>query len=138
MEDVMNSSMRIFETYTSHMTKTCQKEIWKHFLEQTVINYIQCLLNSTPNIKSQSGEAINKLNEDFSTISSEFEEYMNSKAIKRGIEVLEDLKNFFESSVDFLPISIDKMRRIHGPSFNLRTVKALLNLRSDLTKSEKN
>lgn len=48
-----------------------------------------------------------------------------------------DLKNFFESSVDFLPISVGKMRKDHGPSFNILTIKALLNLRTDLTKQEK-
>ena len=54
MEDILHQSMRIFDTYTIHMSKTSQKEIWKKFLENTVINYIQCLLNSTPKIKSKS------------------------------------------------------------------------------------
>jgi hypothetical protein len=57
--------------------------------------------------------------------------------LKSGLEILADLKNFFESSVDFLPISIGKMRKDHGPSFNLTTIKALLNLRTDLSKTEK-
>jgi hypothetical protein len=65
-----------------------------------------------------------------------FEEVMNKKAVKRGIEVLGDLKNFFESSIDFIPVSVEKMRKIHGPSFNLTTVKALMNLRVDLGKEE--
>lgn len=63
---------------------------------------------------------------------------MTKRLLKSGLEILADLKNFFESSVDFLPISIGKMRKDHGPSFNLTTIKALLNLRTDLSKVEKN
>ena len=57
--------------------------------------------------------------------------------MKPGIEVLEDLLSFFESSPDFISVPCEKMRRTHGPNFKLATVKAILNLRTDFTKDER-
>lgn len=62
---------------------------------------------------------------------------MTKRLLKTGLEVLTDLKNFFEASMDFLPISVGKMRKEHGPSFNMTTIKALLCLRTDLDKHQK-
>jgi hypothetical protein len=58
--------------------------------------------------------------------------------MKTGIEVLDDLISFFESSPDFISVPCEKMRRTHGPNFKLATVKAILNLRTDLNKDERN
>jgi len=38
-----------------------------------------------------------------------FEELITEKAVKKGIEVLTDMKNFFESSSEFVSISVEKM-----------------------------
>ena len=67
-----------------------------------------------------------------------FSEYMSKRMIRPGLEVLGDIKNFFETTVDFLSISVGKMRKDHGPAFNITTVKALLSLRTDMKKDEKN
>ncbi len=53
------------------------------------------------------------------------------------VEVILDLENFFDSSVDFIQVSVEKMRKTHGPSFNFNTVKALLALRQGMSKSDK-
>lgn len=58
--------------------------------------------------------------------------------MKNGIEVLDDLVSFFESSPAFISVACEKMRKTHGPTFKLNTVKAIMNLRTDLTKEEKN
>lgn len=57
--------------------------------------------------------------------------------MKSGIEVLGDLLSFFESSPSFISMACEKLRKQHGPNFTIKTVKAILNLRSDLKKDER-
>ena len=57
--------------------------------------------------------------------------------MKTGIEVLGDLLSFFESSPAFISVACEKLRKQHGPNFKLQTVKAILNLRTDLDKESR-
>lgn len=96
------------------------------------------MLNSSSKIRAKSSEdVINKIRHDYSKIEERFEEYMTKRSMKSGIEVLEDLLSFFESSPAFISVACEKMRRVHGPNFKINTVKAILNLRTDLTKDER-
>ena len=62
---------------------------------------------------------------------------MTSRTMKSGIEVLGDLLSFFESSPAFISVACEKLRKQHGPNFKINTVKAILNLRNDISKDEK-
>ena len=62
---------------------------------------------------------------------------MTKRSMKNGIEVLDDLVSFFESSPAFISVACEKIRKTHGPTFKIDTLKAILNLRSDLKKDEK-
>jgi hypothetical protein len=62
---------------------------------------------------------------------------MTARSMKSGIEVLDDLVSFFESSPAFISVACEKLRKTHGPTFKLATVKAILNLRTDMTKDER-
>ena len=62
---------------------------------------------------------------------------MTKRLMKSGIEVLGDLLSFFESSPAFISVACEKLRKQHGPNFKMSTVKAILNLRSDLSKEER-
>ena len=66
-----------------------------------------------------------------------FSDVMSNRLLKSGLGVLNDLKNFFESSIEFLIFNIGKLREEHGPAFNMTTIKALLNLCTDLDKAQK-
>jgi hypothetical protein len=138
IEDTLNKSFQIFEEKINLMNKQTTREVWKSYLNKSISAYIQVLFNSFSKIKSQKSEhAINKIQEDYVKIQEIFSEYMSKRLLRAGLEVLGDIKNFFESSIDFLPISVGKMRKDHGPAFNMNTIKALLSLRSDLSKENK-
>lgn len=51
--------------------------------------------------------------------------------MKSGIEVLDDLVSFFESSPAFISVACEKLRKTHGPTFKLSTV---VNYISNFTK----
>lgn len=47
---------------------------------------------------------------------------MTTRTMKSGIEVLDDLVSFFESSPAFISVACEKLRKTHGPTFKLATV----------------
>lgn len=57
--------------------------------------------------------------------------------MKAAIMVLDDLIDFFESSLAFIAVACEKLRKMHGKAFNVGTVKALLNLKTNLSNDEK-
>jgi len=139
LESSLNHAFIIFEEKTDLMNKLTSREVWKSYLNRTIVGIIQILFNSITRMKKKRSEdAIQKIQKDYEKVEEMFSEYMTKKILRPSLEVLGDIKNFFESSVDFLPISVGKMRKDHGPAFNLTTVKALLSLRTDLSKEEKN
>jgi hypothetical protein len=107
-------------------------------MKKSMAAYIQLLLNSSVKIKQKkSEEAIQKIQDDYELFEKVFGEHMKQRLMRPSLEVIGDVKNFFESSPDFLTVSVEKMRNLHGPSFNSATVKALLNLRTDMSPKEK-
>ena len=62
---------------------------------------------------------------------------MAQRTCNMGLEVLDDLVSFFECSPAFISVPCEKLRRTQGPQFNTKIVKALMALRSDLDKKEK-
>ena len=57
-----------------------------------------------------------------------FEEFMTARSMKHGIEVLDDLLSFFESSPAFISVACEKLRKTHGPQFKLDTVVLIISL----------
>lgn len=74
------------------------------------------MLNSSSKIRAKSSDAaIAKIKEDYEKISERFSDHMTKRSMKSGIEVLDDLISFFESSPAFISVACEKMRRTHGP-----------------------
>lgn len=66
MEHIFNESFKVFEDYSSKMSKSTSRQAWTGFLEQTVLCYIQCMLNSSSKIRAKSSDdAIAKIREDY-------------------------------------------------------------------------
>jgi len=96
------------------------------------------MLNSSQKIKQGSSEkVVIKIREDYDRIQHRFSEFMTKRLMKSGIEVLGDLLSFFESSPAFISVACEKLRKQHGPNFKMTTVKAILNLRTDISKEER-
>jgi len=62
---------------------------------------------------------------------------MTHRSLKSGIEVLDDTVTFFECTPAFISLPCEKLRRTQGKQFNYKIVSALMNLRNDLSKQEK-
>lgn len=95
------------------------------------------MLRSALQIKQAGDRVVNKIRDDYGVIQERFKDYMTLRMMRAGIEVLGDLLSFFESSPAFISVACEKLRKQHGPTFKLRTVEAILNLRSDLTREDR-
>ena len=96
------------------------------------------LLDSSVSVKQKLDDVVSKIKRDYEIIEEHFSEFLTNRAMKSGLEVLEDILSFFEASVDFIAVSCEKLRKTHGNFFKLAFVKALLGLRTDLTGEERN
>ena len=67
-------------------------------------------------------------------IEERFSQHMTLRAVKSGIEVLEDLVSFYECSPAFIAVPCEKLRKTQGPQFKFTIVQALMTLRTDLDK----
>jgi hypothetical protein len=94
------------------------------------------MLNSVAKKAEKRVGDVTKLRTDAEIIMNSFGQHLSNNAMRHSIEVLMDLVNFYECSSDFIQVSVEKMRKLHGPSFNFNTVKALLSLRTGMTKQE--
>lgn len=138
LEEIINKSITVYEGLADKMNIAVSREAWKYFMKKSMATYIQILLNSSKNIKEMKlEEAIDKIQKDYTIFERGFEEFMSKKTMRPSLEVIGDVRTLFESSPDFLGVSVEKMRSLHGPSFNQRTFQAFLNLRTDLTNKQK-
>ena len=62
---------------------------------------------------------------------------MSARALKSGIEVMEDIITFFECGPSFISLPCEKLRRMQGKQFNYKIVSSLMSLRVDLPSKER-
>ena len=101
-----------FEILTELMEEKTKRAAWSKFLDRTVFHYIQCLLKNPSKIRqSQPTQVIDKIRQDQETIKDRFLPFMTSRSCNAGVEILEDLLCFFDSSSEFISIPCQKLRR---------------------------
>jgi len=102
-----------FENLNEMMEEKTKRAAWMSFLESTVFCYIQCLLGSCSKIpKAKALAAIEKVKADKENIESRFLQFMSARALKSGIEVMEDIITFFECGPSFISLPCEKLRRM--------------------------
>jgi hypothetical protein len=67
-----------------------------------------------------------------------FKDVAGENLTKETLKIIDDFLNFLDVSPDMISLSCSKIREFNGPQFTISTVKALINLRCDLNKDEKN
>ena len=117
--------------------KSYSLKVWKLCFEKVIILYIQCLLNSAGKLKIKTIEALaEKLALERDICKATFK--VGASVMEACLKVINDILEFFETSAAMTPMSILELRKINGPGFNITQVKALLNLRVDITSAERN
>lgn len=111
-------------------------KVWKLCFEKVIILYVQCLLNSAGKLKIKTIDVlIDKLILERDICKATFK--VGVSVMEACLQVIKDILEFFETSAAMAPMNILELRKVNGPGFNITQAKALLNLRVDLTSSER-
>ena len=116
------------------------KKLWKYLYELMVPLYVQMIIVLSPKYKKTEREALcKKVESEIELIHEVFEDYVTStNIIERQQAILESLYEILSSdSTTKVVSSIVHLSVEMRSDFNDKCVKALLRLRSDLSKSEK-
>ena len=140
LQEMITVACQIFtENVTKFINPVIEQSLWVMFLERMVKNYVQCFFNCSSKLKQKGLEGVVKLIQAHCEVLEEIfkDEYVNGASYDSLIEVVQDILSFLESSADFISIPCRKLAEAHGKAFKLNILKALLALRTDLTKEER-
>jgi hypothetical protein len=130
-----------FETYgsfNSMMHPSTQKKCWNEVLKITIHEYIRSLLTTGSKKVKDKSVLLERIGQDRESILKSYNSLLGENTTKQCLKIVEDFLNFLECSSYAIGNSCSKIREYNGPSFNLAMAKVLINLRTDLSKTEKN
>ena len=116
------------------------KKLWKYLYELMVPLYVQMIIVLSPKYKKTEREALcEKVESEIELIHEVFEDFVTSKSvIERQKAILDSLYQILSSeSTTKVVSSIVHLSVEMRSDFNNKCIKALLRLRSDLSRSEK-
>jgi len=133
---VLGNILQPLSDIIASLHKSYSLKVWKLCFEKVIILYMQCLLNSASKLKVKEISVLSeRLALDRDIFEGTFK--VGASVMEACLKVINDILDFFDTSPAIIPMSILEFRRTNGPGFNMTTVKALLNLRVDLTSSER-
>lgn len=130
-----------FNTYgndISFMHMVTQKKCWNEVLKLTLYQYIRSLLTTAHKKVKKLDELIDKLKKDKEIMQLAYERTLGPNLTTETLKIIDDFLDFLDVSSYMISVSCAKLREFNGPSFTLATAKALINIRIDLSKAEKN
>jgi hypothetical protein len=138
--EIENIIQLTFDTYgndASYMHMVTQKKCWNEVLKLILYQYIKSLLTTAHKKVKKLDDLIEKLKKDKEIMHSAFQRLLGPNLTTETLKIIDDFLDFLDVSSYMISISCAKLREFNGPSFTLATAKALINLRIDLSKTEK-
>lgn len=139
--DISNILEITFQTYGSFMSFmhiSIQKKCWNEILKATLFLYIKSLLTTAHKKVKKIDDLTSKLRNDREILLQNYIKLIGENLTNETLRILDDFLDFLDVSPMMISVSCTKLREFNGPSFTLNTAKALINLRCDLSKEEKN
>lgn len=136
--NAMGNILTHFAKYDKHLNLSSKRRFFSEVFKILMINYLKSLLTTAHKKVKKIDELVRKLKDDYSLLLDDFSAILGENITIENLKSLNDFNNFLESSPDMIGIVCEKLREANGSSFTLSTVKALINLRCDLTKDERN
>lgn len=138
ISNVLEITFTTYGKFIRYMQHSIQKKTWAEIVKSIVFNYIKSLLTTAGKKIKKIEDLTSKIRNDKSEILDAFKEVAGENLTQETLKILDDFINFLEISPDMISLSCSKIREFNGPQFSISTVKALINLRCDLSKEEKN
>jgi hypothetical protein len=135
---ILDVTFKVYGSFTSLMHKSTQKKCWGEILRVSLFQYIKSLLLTAHKSVKKVEDLTNKLRSDKECIIAAYTNLVGEFVTLETLKILDDFLDFLDVSSYMISVSCTKLREFNGPSFTLNTCKALINLRCDMTKEEKN
>jgi hypothetical protein len=138
ISNVLEITFTTYGKFIRYMQHSIQKKTWAQIVKSIVFNYIKSLLTTAGKKIKKIEDLTNKIRNDKNEILDAFKDVAGENLTQETLKILDDFINFLEISPEMISLSCSKIREFNGPQFSISTVKALINLRCDLSKEEKN
>lgn len=139
MDDILSKIFNYLIETTSCLHEMFARKVWRMCFERVVLMYTQSLLSLGQNVKfKQVKDVIDKLAREKATLQDAFKGFVDSTQISNLIKIIDDYQAFLEVSGDLIPMGALTLKKAHGTGLNVTTLKLLMNLRIDISKSERN
>jgi hypothetical protein len=135
---VIDITFEIYGSYSSLMHVSTKRKCWNEILRVTLYQYIRSLLTSGSKKVKDKDDLLKRITSDKNAFLSSYEPHCGTHVTNETIKILNDFLDFLDCSSHTIGIGCVKIREYNGASFNLAMAKALINLRTDLDKTEKN
>lgn len=124
------------EAFIEYMHFSTQKKYWSEVIKSTVFSYTKCVFSANMSGKKTS-DLINKLENDKDSFINCCTT-LGKNQLEEETRILTLIKEFLSSDIDVLSFTCSNIRANSGKTFTQATAVSLINLRSDLSKNDKN
>lgn len=137
MEAIVNSSFEVYNKFIEFMHFSTQGKYWVEVLKTIVYAYMKSLF-MTSNKKIKNIEELrSKISNDSKYLSENFT-VLGDNQIESSTKMLKHVQEFLNADIDMINFCCQNIRNEAGKSFSLSTAKALIALRVDWSKDERN
>lgn len=134
---ILEITFTTFGKFIKLMHHSIQRKTWGEVVKYILFEYIKSLLTTASKKIKKIDDLTKKIKNDEEELFEAFKDVAGENLTKETLKILDDFLNFLDVSPDMISLSCSKIREFNGPQFTISTVKALINLRCDLTKEEK-
>lgn len=135
---ILQITFNTYAKFTRYMHHSIQRKTWGEVVKSILFYYIKSLLTTAGKKIKKIEDLTKKIRTDKQEILEAFEEVAGENLVKETLKILDDFLDFLDVSTEMIGLSCSKIREYNGPQFTISTVKALINLRCDFNKEEKN
>jgi hypothetical protein len=138
ISNILEITFNTFGKFIKLMHHSIQRKTWGEIVKSILFQYIKSLLTTAGKKIKKIEDLTKKIKNDEEELFEAFKEIAGENLTKETLKILNDIINFLDVSPEMIGLSCSKIREFNGPQFTISTVKALINLRCDFSKEEKN
>lgn len=137
LHKVLFITNEIYSPLNPLMNGMIKKKAWEEILKETVFLYLKLLLVTAHKKVKKVEDLTSKLEYDKGLLTETYLNFVGENLTKANVKIIDDIIDFLQISSYMIPSSCHTLREYLGPGFNIKFVKALVNLRCDFEKEEK-
>jgi len=136
-EELCHLTFEVFGVFESYIDHNHKQKFWEEVLKELIENYFINIFIGENECLKEIKLLRNKIKEDIKIINGAFADKLEENLIKQNLRHLGLILEFMEIGVDMIALSCSSFLEFHGNSFEMKNLKHLIELRTDLSGEEK-